>query len=64
MEAIKIVITFATYMKFKLFQMNMKRDFLNGHLKKEVYVRQPLGFIDVNDLDHGMRPDKVLSRLK
>lgn len=34
-EAIRILIAFATYMEFKLFQMDVKSILLNGYLKKE-----------------------------
>ncbi|GKD56745.1 retrovirus-related pol polyprotein from transposon TNT 1-94, partial [Tanacetum coccineum] len=44
MEAIRIFLAFATYMNFKVYQMDVKSAFLNGKLKKEVYVKQPPGF--------------------
>ncbi|GKE52680.1 retrovirus-related pol polyprotein from transposon TNT 1-94 [Tanacetum coccineum] len=44
MEAIRIFLAFATYMNFKVFQMDVKSAFLNGKLKEEVYVKQPPGF--------------------
>ena len=31
---------------FKLYQIDVKSDFLNGPIKEEVYVEQPLGFED------------------
>nr|GEY75151.1 retrovirus-related Pol polyprotein from transposon TNT 1-94 [Tanacetum cinerariifolium] len=43
-EAIRIFLAFATYMNFKGYQMDVKSAFLNGKLKKEVYVKQPPGF--------------------
>ncbi|GJV63138.1 retrovirus-related pol polyprotein from transposon TNT 1-94 [Tanacetum coccineum] len=43
-EAIKIFLAFATYMNFKVYQIDVKSAFLNGKLKEEVYVKQPLGF--------------------
>ncbi|GKA68613.1 retrovirus-related pol polyprotein from transposon TNT 1-94, partial [Tanacetum coccineum] len=44
MEVIRIFLAFATYMSFKIYQMDVKSAFLNGKLKKEVYVKQPHGF--------------------
>ncbi|XP_059285653.1 uncharacterized mitochondrial protein AtMg00820-like [Lycium ferocissimum] len=44
MEAIRILIAFASHIKFKLFQMDMKSAFLNGYLKEEVFVKQPPSF--------------------
>ncbi|GKA62701.1 retrovirus-related pol polyprotein from transposon TNT 1-94, partial [Tanacetum coccineum] len=44
MEAIRIFLAFATYMNFKVYQMDVKSAFLNGKLKEEVYVKQPPSF--------------------
>jgi len=33
-EAIRILIAFAAYMEFKLYQMDVKSSFLNGYLKE------------------------------
>ena len=64
MEAIRILIAFATFMGFKLYQMDVKSAFLNGDLKKEVIVKQPLGFEDVELPDHVFRMNKALYGLK
>nr|GEY78654.1 uncharacterized mitochondrial protein AtMg00810-like [Tanacetum cinerariifolium] len=42
LEAIRIFLAFATYMNFIVYQMDVKSAFLNGKLKEEVYVKQPL----------------------
>ncbi|GJR31936.1 retrovirus-related pol polyprotein from transposon TNT 1-94 [Tanacetum coccineum] len=44
MEAIRIFLTFTTYVNFKVHQMDVKSAFLNGNMKEEVYVKQPPGF--------------------
>jgi hypothetical protein len=41
LEAIRILLTFATSKGFKLYQMGMKSAFQNGVIREEVYVRQP-----------------------
>ncbi|GJU29648.1 putative ribonuclease H-like domain-containing protein [Tanacetum coccineum] len=45
-EAIKIFLAFASYMGFIVYQMDVKSSFLYGKIDEEVYVSQPLGFID------------------
>jgi hypothetical protein len=44
LESIRILLAYATYHGFKLYQMNVKNAFLNGPIKEEVYVEQPPGF--------------------
>jgi hypothetical protein len=41
LELIRILLAYATYHGFKLYQMDMKSAFLNGPIKEEVYVEQP-----------------------
>jgi hypothetical protein len=43
-ESIHILLTYATHHSFKLYQMDAKSVFLNGPIKKEVYVEQPPDF--------------------
>jgi hypothetical protein len=38
LESIHILLAYATYHDFKFYQMNVKSAFLNGPIKKEVYV--------------------------
>ncbi|GJZ19929.1 retrovirus-related pol polyprotein from transposon TNT 1-94 [Tanacetum coccineum] len=55
LEAVWLFIAYAAYKSFPVYQMDIKTTFLNGLLKKEVYVNQPDGFIDPYHLDkHGM----------
>nr|GEY62011.1 retrovirus-related Pol polyprotein from transposon TNT 1-94 [Tanacetum cinerariifolium] len=64
MEAIKIFLAFSTYMNFKVFQMDVKSSFMNGKLKKEVYVKQPHGFESSEFPDYVCKLDKSLYGLK
>jgi hypothetical protein len=41
LEAIRILLAFATSKGFKIYQMDVKSAFLNGVIQEEVYVRQP-----------------------
>ena len=41
MESIKILLTLACQLKFKLYQMDVETAFLNGLLKEDFYVAQP-----------------------
>ena len=41
LEAIKLLLAFACFMDFKLFQMDVKNAFLNGDLIKEVSAKPP-----------------------
>jgi hypothetical protein len=41
-ELIGILLAYAAHHTFKLFQMDVKSAFLNGPIKEEVYVEQPL----------------------
>nr|GEW54413.1 hypothetical protein [Tanacetum cinerariifolium] len=45
-EAIRIFVAFVSYMGFIIYQMDVKSAFLYGTIEEEVYVCQPLGFID------------------
>ena len=64
MEAIRILIAFAAFMGFKLYQMDVKSAFLNGDLKEEVFVKQPPGFKDAQLPNHVFRLNKAQYGLK
>nr|GEX54954.1 hypothetical protein [Tanacetum cinerariifolium] len=64
MEAIRIFLAFATYMNFKVYQMDVKSTFLNGKLKEKVYVKQPTGFESSEFPNYVYKLDKALYGLK
>jgi hypothetical protein len=63
-ESIRILLAYATYHGFKLYQMDVKSVFLNGPIKEEVYVEQPPGFEDSEYPNHVYKLSKALYGLK
>jgi hypothetical protein len=64
LESIRILLAYATYHGFKLYQMDVKSAFLNGPIKEEVYVEQPPGFEDSEYPNHVYKLPKALYGLK
>jgi hypothetical protein len=64
LESIQILLAYATYNGFKLYQMDVKNAFLNGPIKEEVYVEQPPGFEDSEYLSHVYKLSNTLYGLK
>nr|GEY31704.1 retrovirus-related Pol polyprotein from transposon TNT 1-94 [Tanacetum cinerariifolium] len=63
-EAIRLFLAYAAHKDFTVFQMDVKTVFINGILKEEVYVGQPLGFVSTRYPDHVYALDKALHGLK
>ena len=63
-EAIRILLSFACYKNFKVYQMDVKSAFLNGKIEEEVYVAQPPGFESFEHPDYVYKLDKALYGLK
>nr|GEX13523.1 putative ribonuclease H-like domain-containing protein [Tanacetum cinerariifolium] len=57
-EAIRLLLAYASFMVFMVYQMDFKSAFLYGTIEEEVYLCQPQGF---EDPDH---PDKVYKVVK
>jgi hypothetical protein len=64
LESIRILLAYATYHGFKLYQLDVNSAFLNGPIKEEVYVDQPLGFEDNEYTNHVYKLSKALYGLK
>ncbi|GJZ72655.1 retrovirus-related pol polyprotein from transposon TNT 1-94 [Tanacetum coccineum] len=58
--SIRILLAIAGANDFKLYQMDVKSAFLNGFINKEVYVAQPLGFIDFQKPNYVYKLKKAL----
>ncbi|GKA74212.1 retrovirus-related pol polyprotein from transposon TNT 1-94 [Tanacetum coccineum] len=63
-EAIRIFVANAAHKNMTIYQMDVKTDFLNGKLKKEVYVSQPEVFVDQNNPSHVYKLKNALYGLK
>ncbi|KAI3494633.1 hypothetical protein L1887_40550 [Cichorium endivia] len=60
LEAIRIFLAYASYMKFTVYQMDVKTAFLYGEVKEEIYVDQPPGFVNSKFPNHVYKLDKAL----
>jgi hypothetical protein len=64
LELIHILLAYATHHDFKLYQIDVKSAFLNGPIKKEIYMEQLLGFEDQEYPNHVYKLHKTLYGLK
>nr|GEU70825.1 putative reverse transcriptase domain-containing protein [Tanacetum cinerariifolium] len=63
-QAIRIFVANAAHKNMTIYQMDVKTDFLNGELKKEVYVFQPERFVDQDNPSHVYKLKKALYGFK
>nr|GEV99280.1 retrovirus-related Pol polyprotein from transposon TNT 1-94 [Tanacetum cinerariifolium] len=63
-EAIRIFIANAASKNMTIYQMDVKKSFLGGELKEEVYVSQSEGFVDPAHATYVYRLKKALYELK
>ena len=64
MEGVRTLLAYVAYKGFKVYQMDVKSTFLNGILEEEVYIEQPKGFVDENNMDKVCKLHKALYGLK
>nr|GEX53529.1 reverse transcriptase domain-containing protein [Tanacetum cinerariifolium] len=62
-EGIRLFLAYDAHKDFMVFEMDVKTAFLNGILKKEVYVSQPPGFVSKQYPDHVYALDKALTKI-
>jgi hypothetical protein len=62
--SIRTIIALAAKIKWKLHQMDIKTDFLNGVIEEEVYIEQPQGFEVEDKKSHVCKLKKALYGLK
>jgi len=63
-STIKFVISLASFMGWKLHQMDVKTAFINGLVEEEVYMEQPEVFVIHDRETHVCRLKKALYGLK
>src|SRR5271154_4365991 len=64
LEGVRILLAYAAYKGFKLYQIDVKSAFLNGILEKEVYIEQPEGFVNPDKRNMVCRLQKASYGLK
>ncbi|GJY09897.1 retrovirus-related pol polyprotein from transposon TNT 1-94 [Tanacetum coccineum] len=64
LDDIQIFLAYAAHINMIVYQMDVKTTFLNDILRKEVYVRQPDGFVDQDNPNHVYKLKKALYGLK
>jgi len=64
LEAVRLLLAFSCMSGFKLFQMYVKSEFLNGFVNEEIYVSQPPGFEDHKHREYVYMLKKALYGLK
>ena len=64
LEAIRILLAYASSKDFQLQQIDVKSIFLNGYIKEDVYVEQPPRFECIDLPNYVYKLDKTLYGLK
>ncbi|GKB55899.1 putative ribonuclease H-like domain-containing protein, partial [Tanacetum coccineum] len=59
-EAIRLFLAYASFKDFVVYHMDVKSAFLYGKIEEEVYVYQPLGFVDPHFPDKVYKVEKAL----
>ncbi|KAI3820081.1 hypothetical protein L1987_13937 [Smallanthus sonchifolius] len=60
LEAIRLFVAYASYVGFKVYQLDVKSAFPYGKVHEEVYVTQPPGFEDPHNINKVYKLDKAL----
>ena len=63
-KSIRILLAIAAYHDYEIWQMDVKTAFLNGNIKEEIYMEQPMGFISSGSADKVCRLNRSIYGLK
>ena len=58
------MISIAAQQRSKIYQLDMESTFLNGFLEEEIYVEQPLRYVEANNKSKVYKLKKALCSLK
>jgi hypothetical protein len=58
------MISLAVQHRWKIYQLDVKSAFLNGFLEEEIYIEQPLGYIEAENESKVYKLKKALYGLK
>nr|GEY65892.1 hypothetical protein [Tanacetum cinerariifolium] len=64
LEEVGLFVAYVAHKSFPIYQTDVKTTFLNGPLKKEVYVNQPDGFVDPHHPDNVYHLKNAFNGLK
>jgi hypothetical protein len=64
LKAIGMSLAYSCHKNFKVYHMDVKSSFLNGHLEEEVYMEKPEGFSLIDNPDYVCKMKKALYGLK
>jgi hypothetical protein len=64
LEAIRMLLAFACFINFKIYQMDVKSTFLNGTLEEKIYFEKLEGFMLSENQDYVGKLKKALYGLK
>nr|GFC35580.1 hypothetical protein [Tanacetum cinerariifolium] len=63
-RAIRILVSITEFYDYEIWQIDVKTEFLNGHLSEEVYIVQPEGFVNPKYLNRVCKLKRSIYGLK
>ena len=64
LKSVRIMLAIAVFYDNEIWQMDAKTAFLNGHIKEELYMVQPKGFVDPKSADKVCKLQRSIYGLK
>ena len=64
LKSIQVLLSIAAHFEYEIWQMDIKTSFLNGNLKKDIYILHPDGFIAKGQEHMGFKLHRSIYGLK